>query len=289
MPALVAIEVTLPPCEPAVEQSCAEADTASLLDACNGALHAGACVSGGFGVNARHTARVAVRSPTSVAIEVRSGDAAEPPTTRVLTFEPGDELAEMWRTLGLTTALMVEGRSNPPVAAPTPQPYVALVSGHIVGASGFGPRSPKAGGQVYVGARPWPAPWLVGVSFEYTGSGWATPTINGDATWAELGLGVGAVFEVTDGLELMVRLDALAQRLGMVGEKKKDVANDALWQAGGRAGVDLVWSLHERWFGVLGARATWVAAPVELRAEGKVVDRIPAVGGGVSVGIQYRF
>jgi len=288
MPALVAIEVTLPPCEPAVEQSCAEADTASLLDACNGALHAGACVSGGFGVNARHTARVAVRSPTSVAIEVRSGDAAEPPTTRVLTFEPGDELAEMWRTLGLTTALMVEGREQPSAVLPPP-PFVALVSARVVGASGFGPRSPKAGGQLYLGGRAWQAPWLVGASLEYTSSGWATPGVNGEVTWTELGLGVGAVFDVAPGLELIAHANALAQRLAIVGEKKKDVAVDALWQAGARGGIDLVWSLHQRWFGVIGAHATWVAAPVELHVEDRVVDRIPAGGGGVSVGLQYRF
>lgn len=308
MPALVAIEVSLP-CAPSSaqpsdqaatgdgQQDCAPPDIASMLEACNAALHPGACVEARPGVHVPQFAQVSVDSPTAVRVEVTSPRRdLDAPTVRVLEFSAADEPREKWRTVGFTTALVVEGRVEP--ARPSPAPkleteesrqYVALATARLVGASGFGVRSPKAGGHVQIAARARQAPLFVGVSAEYTTSAWTTKGIDGDATWSELGVGVSTAVDLADELELFIHVSGLAQRLALNGQKKAEVAEVSLWQPGLRCGLDLAWPVYARWYGVLGAHATGVIAPVELRAEGEQVARVPAVGGGVTIGIQYRF
>jgi hypothetical protein len=302
MPALVAIEVTVPPCalvaehasEQTIRQGCDQPDTAAMLEACNAALYLGACVAGSSGIVAEQLAQVNVSSRTSITIEVRARAHSDSPTVRLLTFTPADEAKEKWRTVGFTTALLVEGRttdvaSNHVESTSLEPAYVAWVAGRLVGASGFGVRSPKAGGHLHVAGRAWQAPWFVGVSAEYTSSAWATPSVTGDATWSEFGLGVSAVIDVADDLDLLVHVSGLAQRLAIAGQKKAESGEAALWQPGLRCAAELAWPLYARWYGLLGVHATWVAAAVELRADDKVVARVPAVGGGVNIGIQYRF
>lgn len=311
MPALVAIEVAAPECatilesdvEPDVERGggpaiapvCQSPQLAAMLEACNAALQPGACVAGAPTLGAEQVARVNVTSETSVTIEVRTlRDGSAPPIVRVLTFDAGDEATEKWRTVGFTTALLAEGGRQRPAAPPAPPvpealSYVGLMTARLVGASGFGARSPKAGGHLHLAARPWKAPWLLGVSAEYTTSAWAKPGVSGEATWGELGLAVSFLVPVADDLELLTHVTGLAQRLALTAEKKAESAAASLWQPGMRVGVDVAWPLYARWYGVIGAQATWVTAPVELRVEDREVATVPVLGGGVSIGIQYRF
>jgi hypothetical protein len=318
MPALVAIEVTLPPCAPmsaplseqpiapgrgqntvqSAEPGCEPPDVGSMLEACNAALSNGACVDASTGVDAEQLAKVNVTGNTTVTVEVRTARTDSAPTVRVLEFNPADEPRERWRTVGFTTALLVEGRA-PQKPEPEPKlepklklieaPAVGLVTARLVGASGFGARSPKAGGHLALAGRAWAAPLFVGVFAEYTTSSWATKEIAGDATWGEVGLGITFVVDLADDLELFLHVGGLAQRLAIIGQKKAEVAEASLWQPGVRGGADLTWPLYARWYGVLGAQVTGVVSPVELRVEDKVKARAPALGGGVNIGIQYRF
>lgn len=332
MPAWVAIEVGTPPCGPVSapisapmsapstvpptesqsEPGCDPPDIASMLQACNTTLHAGACVEAGPGVAAEQVAHVDVDGPTSVTLVVRGArSGSEPPTVRQLAFEPGDEARERWRTVGFTTALLVEGRfadeqrraeqrrqeetdapappSESTVAEPATEPFAALVSARLVGSSGFGVRSPKAGAHLHVAGRAWPAPLFIGVFAEYTSLAWEAKAVRGSAAWTELGLGLTAVVEVTDKWELFLHVGGLAQRLALTGRKKEEEMEASLWQPGLRGAVDWMWPIYGRWYGALGAHATWVGSPVELRVEGKPEARVPAPSGGVNIGIQYRF
>lgn len=287
MPALVAIDVAVVDCQ----EQCDQPDVASLLAACNAALHEGACVDSASTVEPEYVARVRVESATSIVVEVRPArDVSARPVVRALSFSEADEPHEKWRTVGFTTALIIEGEVQP-TAKSTPETvtYSGIVTARLVGAAGFQGRSPKAGARVHLDGRLWSAPILVGISAEYTTSGWATPSVTGNATWSEVGLDVSAVWAVADDLQLIPRLSAIAQRLAVTGEKKREVAEAHSWQAGLRAGLDLAWPLHPRWYGVIGGQVTGVTAPVEVVVEDKVLERVGTVSVGANVGIQYRF
>lgn len=285
MPALVAIEVTAP--EPVHAPW-----LASLLEACNASLTAGACEYAAPG-SAERTAQVTWNTPTQVTITFHNP--RQPGSiVRTLEFTEADEPGERWRTVGFTTALLAGGQPavapETPPAEPAEVPYSVAITARLVGASGVSQGGPKAGGQVRLEGRAWQTAWLFGVSAEYTTAQWESPDIDGRATWGEVGAGVAVVWQLADDLELFTRVDVLAQRLNVSGQKKKGEQDAAsLWQPGARLTLDLDWPLHPRWYAVFGAHVVVVTAPAELRVDDKSRGYVPSVSAGLNAGIQYRF
>lgn len=289
MPVLVAIEVT--PIEP--EQA---PWVTSMLEACNAASESGNCVYSGPDTSAvgrsaevtwegQNRAIVVLRDP-------RSGTLA----TRTLQFHESDEPREKWRTVGFTAALLAGGHASNEAEAHTEirdrasvSPFHLAATARFVAANGMNEHSPKWGGQLRVDGRAWQTPWLVGVSVEHTAATWSAPGVEGDAMWSEVGAGVSLIWELAPDLQLFTRGDMIAQRLRVVAAKKgeRDVAE--VWQLGGRLAVELTWAFEPHWYAVIGAHATLVRSPVDVRVGDKLQSRIPAVGAGLGVGVQYRF
>lgn len=286
MSALVAIEVTAPEPDQAPWVS-------SMLEACNAALEAGACV---YAVPGRHgaarRASVTWNTPQRATIVFRDHQ-ANASTVRTLQFEDTDEPREKWRTVGFTTALLAGGQA--PAADLTTaedgahEPFYVATTVQFVAAGGMREWSPKLGGRLRIDGRAWQAPWLLAVSAEHTEIAWSAPGVEGDTTWSELGLGAALMWDPAPNLQLFTRADLLAQRLTVSGRKKAEHSQAHLWQPGVRLALDLAWSFHPRWYTVLGAQATIVAAPVDVRVAGKTQNRVSGRAGGLSAGVQYRF
>ncbi len=285
MPALVAIEVTAPEPEQAPW-------VASMLEACNATLEAGACVYAGDGQGAsKGTTEVTWRASTRATITFRPTSGAAP-TVRILQFGDNDETREKWRTVGFTVALLAGEHATESAVEPSETevaPFYGVVTARFLAASGMRERMPKLGGQLRMEGRAWQAPWLVGVSVEYAAAEWSAPGTRGNATWSELGVGAARIWQPGEDLQLFTRADIVAQRLTVSGTKKAEQDEAHVWLPGVRLALDLHWPLHPHWYLVLGVHAAAVVAPVEVRVDDKTREQVPAVSGGSAVGIQYRF
>jgi hypothetical protein len=288
VPALIAIEVSAP--EPERSQW-----VASMLEACNAALEGETCVYAvERNASFERAAEVTWTAPDKATItfrEARSGRTL----TRTLHFQSHDEPREKWRMVGFTTALLAgshEHEAPPPQTSshdPRSEVFHAVVSARALGATGLNQRPPKLGAQLRIDARAWESPWLLGLSGEFSRTEWNTPGVDGEATWGELGFGGTVMWYPSENLQLFTRIDLLAQRLVMMGTKKKDQDEAQLWQPGLRLALDLHWPLVARWYAVLGAQSTIVVAPVALEVDDKLVERAPAASVGLNAGVQYRF
>lgn len=292
MPVLVAIEVT--PLEP--EQALW---VTSMLEACNAAAEAGECVYVGSKASVptaeAQTAAVTWEGQSRAVVVLRdrrNGALA----TRTLQFQDSDEPREKWRTVGFTAALLAAGdaandahTSTKDTERASAEPFHVAVTARFLGANGMSERTPKLGGQLRVDGRAWQAPWLVGVSAEHTAATWSAPGIEGNVMWSEVGLGASRMWDVAPDLQLFTRGDLIAQRLEIIAAKKKERDVAEVWQLGGRLAVELTWRFEPHWYAVIGAHATLVRSPVDVRVGDKLHSRIPGVGAGVGVGVQYRF
>jgi hypothetical protein len=288
VPALIAIEVVM-------QETEGMRWVPSMLDACNAALEAGACVYSQERVRPiRKRAIVSWLTPTHATIAYTDEQASRT-LTRTLEFGLEDAPEEKWRVVGFTTALLAGEKSTEPrhqdasaVVKPAPKFPVALTA-RLLGSSGLAQKPPKFGGQLRIDARAWQAPWLLGLSGEYTTTAWKAPGTNGDANWSELGLGAAILWYPAKDLELFTRVDALMQRLTMSGNKKAERDDVQLWQPGLRLALDLHWPLYPHWYAVFGAHASVVRTPVVLRVDGKPTEEVPPVAGGLNIGLQFRF
>lgn len=296
MPGLIAIEVSAP--EPERSQW-----VASMLEACNTAHQASTCVYAvKRDVSVEQTAQVTWKTPDSATITFHNNTSGRT-LNRTLQFQTNDEPREKWRMVGFTTALLAGGASPepapPPPASTTPavvpeteittRGFNVAVTARALGASGISQGAPKVGGQARVDARAWQAPWLLGVSGEYSRTGWSAPGVEGHVTWSELGIGATVLWYPARDLELLTRVDVLAQRLVVTGNKQDDSDDDALWQPGARFALDLEWPLLAQWYAVVGAQASLVLAPVAVRVDDKVAQRVAPTAFGLNLGVQYRF
>jgi hypothetical protein len=296
VPVLVAIEVT--PLEP--EQA---PWVTSMLEACNAASEAGDCVHAGADAPSTRTAQVTWEGQSRAIVVLRDHRKGEL-ARRVLQFQDSDEPRETWRTVGFTAALLAgghspnEGDASTEVAkravAPAPLRWAAetfhwAATARFLAASGTSDHSPKWGAQLRVDGRAWQAPWLVGVSAEHTAATWSAPGVEGNVMWSEVGIGVASLWELADDVQLFTRGDLIGQRLKVIGQRKQERDAVEMWQLGGRLGVELTWGFEPHWYAVMGAHATLVRAPVDVRVGDKQQSRIPAASAGLGAGVQYRF
>lgn len=269
-----------------------------MLEACNQSLGRGACVYALEKNSAvEHMAEVTWTTPNEVTVNVQERDTGRAQTRR-LRFENGDEALEKWRVVGFTTALLAgeaaatEASKDAPKPVPAsqdPAHFWVATTGRVLGASGLRERAPKIGAQLRIDARAWQAPWLLGVSGEYSRSTWTAPGIEGQASWLELGLGATRMWHPARELQLFTRVDVLAQRLTMSGRKKNQTEEAALWQPGLRLALDLEWPLARHWYALVGVHGTFVVAPVALRVDGKTAEQAAPAVVGLNAGLQYRF
>ncbi len=295
MPGLIAIEVSAP--EPQRSQW-----VASMLEACNTAHQAATCV---YAVkrdtSVEQTAQVTWNTPDSATITFHSNTSGRT-LNRTLQFQTNDEPREKWRMVGFDriagrwcvtgagtcSACCDHTRRGSGVGGDHPR---LQCGSHCPrpGRQWRGQGAPKVGGQARVDARAWQAPWLLGVSGEYSRTGWSAPGVEGHVTWSELSIGATVLWYPARDLELLTRVDVLAQRLVVTGNKKDDSDDDALWQPGARFALDLEWPLLAQWYAVVGAQATLVLAPVAVRVDDKVAQRVAPTAFGLNLGVQYRF
>ncbi|HEX2732866.1 MAG TPA: hypothetical protein VHM70_14755 [Polyangiaceae bacterium] len=273
---VVAIEVQAPAQQP-------EMHVDEMLAACTRALSDRTCSLSEGEQTATPSAVVTWNSETEVTIAV--GDAAlsrSEWTHRKLRFDPADEPSERWRSVGLTTALMVGEREAQPA---TSELGWVQVNGLLLTGTGLA-NGARVGAGLGAAARAFGTPLWFAARFDYTTARATPPDL--DLDWLTLGLGLEGAWDLSRDLGLELELEGLAQHVTATASRGERTDEASQWQPGGRARLGLVWPSSRSWAGVVSAEGSVFDAPTAITRQGEHIADIPRTSAILSFGVRFR-
>jgi hypothetical protein len=272
---VVAIELQAAEQRPAVHVE-------ELLSACTAALRDATC---SLAADSEATTRAVVTWSSGAEVTIEVGTQAQPRaqwSRRSLRFEPADEERERWRSVGLTTALMVgDQRPNPPLTA---LGGFQVQGGLLVG-SGTS-RGTRLGLGLGADLQAYETPLWFGAHVDYAVGRGTPPDLN--LSWLTFGLGLKGVFDVTPALGLEVGVEGLAQNVTVSATRGKETDTDWQWAPGGRLHLGVVWPSSEPWAGVVSAEGSLFDAPTVITRQGQHIADIPRTSVALGIGVRYR-
>ena len=283
---IIAVQVAPAEAAPALEQQ--------LLSACSAGLSRARCVSAQEvgEERPRGIAMVSWVGAAHASIEVGMGNGGEPIwVSRELDFAAADPVAERWRAVGLTIALLADDPRFWAAPEPEPAPPVAAEPSPVVAVEPVvedrpGPRLELRG---LTGAGVVSGPWRWGAelrlavplssAFFLTGSvDYALANSDSlDVRWFDATLGVG-VFAGSPfaNIDARVRLELLVENIAGTARYEGVTGRTNTWVPGVSLGGDLLWPLGGVWG--LSARAD------VFLVEGSTVFESVGQRAGVSAG-----
>jgi hypothetical protein len=301
---VVAVQIAPEDPAPALEER--------LLRACSVGLQRARCVSArDAGAEARAIAVVSWDTSKHVSIEVGLANVAEPIwLSRELDFAAADPVAERWRAVGFTIALLVDDpRFWSKIEAEAEALAEALDAERV---ESVAPERPVTTADVgapillelraLTGAGIVSGPWRWGaelrlaiplspVFFVTSSVNYAlTADSSLDVRWfdASLGVGVYAGSLLAD-IDSRIRLELLVENVAVTARLENLTGHQSTWIPGASLGGDLLWAIDEPWVVSTRADVFWLDGSTVVTRVGQRLGATAGAGVMLGLGAGYRF